>query len=140
MTRFTTDNSFDELEAALRNGESWGNPYPARPVKPHAPAAGAPAAAHREYADALEQHEIAETQHKIALDVYNTKQSMLFGVWQTKLKNEYAPGYTDELFNKVYSKAYEDGHSSGYGEVRNYFLDLTDFVDDIIRLSVNMPK
>jgi hypothetical protein len=36
-----------------------------------------------------------------------------------------------KAFDKIESKAYELGHSSGYSEVLNYLNDLLDFVSDL---------
>lgn len=40
----------------------------------------------------------------------------------------------DKVFDIIYSKAYENGHASGYYEIKSEFDDLDDFVDDIIKL------
>lgn len=37
-----------------------------------------------------------------------------------------------KLMDIVYSKAYDEGHAYGFSEVENHFIDLMDFVDEIV--------
>lgn len=44
-------------------------------------------------------------------------------------------GHNNTRINeKLWSKAWEDGHSSGYNEVEMIFTDLVDLVDEILKL------
>ena len=40
----------------------------------------------------------------------------------------------NQLFDLVYGKAYEDGHSSGYNEIYNYLLDYDDLLKQAIKI------
>jgi len=45
--------------------------------------------------------------------------------------------YNDKTFGIIYSKAYQDGHSSGHDSVKAEFDDLSSFVDEIIEANPN---
>lgn len=42
--------------------------------------------------------------------------------------------FTDVQLKKVYSKAYEDGHSCGVQEVENYYFDYLELVEDVLKV------
>lgn len=46
------------------------------------------------------------------------------------LAEEYGLPRTHPKFDKVYSYAYEQGHSSGYSDVEIYFADIVDIIKD----------
>jgi flagellar biosynthesis/type III secretory pathway protein FliH len=51
--------------------------------------------------------------------------------WMKDLREEYS-SLSDKVFNICYSQAYEDGHSAGYDEIRNYMYSTTEFAEAII--------
>ena len=55
-------------------------------------------------------------------------------LFEILLRGEYLH-LSDEVYNKCYSKAYEDGHAYGYDEVAMYLSEIVDFVEDIIKLT-----
>lgn len=72
--------------------------------------------------------------NKDELDRFKKKQqdleSKAVNYWQKALRDEYSH-ISDNVFNLCYSKAYEDGHSSGYNEVANYMIDYVEFAENI---------
>lgn len=53
-------------------------------------------------------------------------------IWKNELRNEH-PQFNDAVFELIYARAYETGHSAGYDEVANEFDIAADFVADIIK-------
>jgi hypothetical protein len=125
--------SFDELESRMRGAYSG---IGSRPTKPSAATiVDTTAAGFRKHADALEQYEVEKAEYDKRYNAATEERNKLLEAWMCKLRDEYTSDYSDDLFNHVYAKAYEDGHSAGYSEVRNYFGNYVDFVDKAIRLS-----
>jgi len=40
----------------------------------------------------------------------------------------------EDIYTKIYSMAYDDGHSSGYDEVASYVMKYAEFAEDIIKI------
>lgn len=59
-------------------------------------------------------------------------------MWYDDLRQEYS-NLNDKTFGIVYSKAYQDAHSSGYDSVYSEFVDLADFANQIIDANRNPP-
>lgn len=53
--------------------------------------------------------------------------------WRAWLFSEYAWDLSEKTREKIYSKAWEDGHSSGYYEVEHHFSELCDLVTEILK-------
>lgn len=49
--------------------------------------------------------------------------------WQVWLRDEYANGISDKAHEVAYRLAWEYGHSSGYREVENYYMDLVEIAN-----------
>ena len=124
----TTDNTFAEIETALRE-----LPYPSRPQKPSIATLGRDKtpADFRAHADALEAHERDMVAYADAERIYRHQRTVLEGIWKEKLRGEHSH-LNDDTFNACYSKAYDDGHSAGYGEVRNAMWEVVEFAEKII--------
>ena len=125
----TTDNTFDELEYAMSAVQ-----FPCAPVRPTMLAYGkSPTPAdYRAHADAMEAYESALSAKVTARQAAWNEQNRILGIWKEKLRSEYSH-LNDATFDACYSKAYEDGHSSGYSEVRNCMDDITEFAWKIIK-------
>jgi hypothetical protein len=126
----TTDNTFDELEYAMSAVQ-----FPCAPVRPTMLAYGkSPTPAdYRAHADAMEAYESALAAKVTARQAAWNEQNRILGIWKEKLRSEYSH-LNDATFDACYSKAYEDGHSSGYnGEFRNCMDDITEFAWKIIK-------
>lgn len=108
---------FAGLERLLRDSSG----YPDRPVKPKALPANATPAQLRAHADALEEHEKAMESYHSAEAAYRTKQAFIQNIWDEKLRAQYAH-LPNAVYDILYSRAYDDGHSAGWGEVRNYMI------------------
>jgi hypothetical protein len=120
---FNTGNTFEELETAMHDYSG----YPTKPVAPRAPTEKT-GDAMRDYADKLDEHERALAEYKVAEKAAATNAGKLFDIWFLKLRMEY-PHLPTRVFDVVYSKAYDDGHSSGYYSVREKVDTLVDFLD-----------
>lgn len=124
----TTDNSYEEIEEAIRAVK-----FPSPPSKPSILAYGRnpTPADYRAHADAMEAYETAlSVSIKARTDAQN-EQNRIAGIWRDKLRNDHS-NLNEATFNACYSKAYEDGHSAGYGEVRSCMDDIADFAEKII--------
>lgn len=124
----TTDSTFAEIETAL-----YELPFPARPAKPSISTLGKDKtpADFRAHADTLECYERNMVKHQAQVANYQADRTRLETIWKEKLRNEHSD-LNDATFNACYSKAYEDGHSAGYSEVRNCMIDIADFAEKII--------
>lgn len=72
-------------------------------------------------------YKIAEDGVRKARDAYHEEQKRLY----TEFQNDIAEFYlmTDHpKKDKVFAKAWEDGHSSGFGEVHNHYAELVHLV------------
>lgn len=123
----TTDNSIAEIVAAITH-----LPYPDRPTKPSISTLGRDKtpADFRAHADALEAYEREEEIYRGKRAEYNTAKAELEGLFVEKLFSE--SSLPRPVFDIVYSKAYEDGHSGGYYEVAGEVENLEDFVSKVI--------
>lgn len=64
---------------------------------------------------------------------YNELNQKANGIWMDELRAEYSE-LNLKVFNKIYSRAYESGHSAGLNEVANEFESLAEFVEEILEL------
>lgn len=85
----------------------------------------------RAYADALERYECYLVTYQSQVANYRAVRQGLDTIWKEKLREEY-PNLNDATFLECYVKAFDDGHSAGYGEVRNCMIDIADFAEKII--------
>lgn len=60
---------------------------------------------------------------------YNAATSRITGEFREWLANEYAPTMPASVQNKIWGKAWEDGHAYGYREVENHYMDLAEFAE-----------
>lgn len=92
--------------------------------------------------EALAHSEIIE-RIQIYVDEYN-KQLQAWAVWNNnvndtwfkELKDEY-DSYVPGVFNKIYERAYDEGHSEGYDQIAWHVEDLCYFVDEILKIHDN---
>ena len=124
----TTDNSYEEIEEAIRAVK-----FPSPPSKPSILAYGRnpTPADYRAHADAMEAYESALAAKVTARQAAWNEQNRILGIWKEKLRSEYSH-LNDATFNACYSKAYDEGHSAGYGEVRNAMWEVVEFAETII--------
>jgi hypothetical protein len=99
--------------------------YPASPAKPFL-AKNATVAEVRAYADALEAYETLAAEGKRLRAEYNDLMRARGAELMADLAAEY--GLSEAKAGVLYSAAYEDAHSGGFGEVINKFSDLFDVV------------
>lgn len=79
---------------------------------------------------------------ELKLKISNEKQLINEDIY-SYLEEEY--GFNQKTIQLVFSKAYEDGHSSGYEEIISYAVDYAEFVSDILNslwtpIKENLPK
>ena len=111
---------------AINEINSLMGPYPSLPRKPRL-VADPNAKAVLEYAEELSNWEAAEIVYKKELRDYKEKETLLNSVLIEYIK-EYAglDKVPEQYREKVYSKAYQDGHSGGYYEVYQHLCELVD--------------
>lgn len=86
----------------------------------------------KSYAIELENYELSLVEYTANKQIRDTEVRQLYGILEEFLKEdsgfyEYIP---KEKQNKVWSYAWQQGHSSGYSEVYNYLLDLVELFLD----------
>jgi hypothetical protein len=100
--------------------------YPTMPAKPFLAKNAGPAEV-RAYADALETYETLAVEGKRLRTEYNVLMRARGAELMADLAAEY--GLSEAKAGVLYSAAYEDAHSGGFGEVINKFSDLFDIVN-----------
>jgi len=85
---------------------------------------------HREYADKLEQWEIEMEEYKVQENLCKIHNLKVESLILNFIKNEAGlNNIPDQYRNKVFSKAWSDGHSSGYYEVYQELCELVEIFD-----------
>ena len=113
----------------IRNGDyKLTLSYPTHPRRPAAPApATATSSLVRAYADALDVYDMEMEAWRSALNDYNSQMNFLARKFRADLEAEHdMAGHTKA--EKLYSLAYEHGHSSGYEEIAYWYEELVDLV------------
>jgi len=100
--------------------------YPVQPKRPKIKD-GATAAEAREYANLLEEFEIAESEYAELRSAYYNEAGRIETKFQLDLEEEYAVvGHV--MADKLYGKAYERGHSGGYAEIASAYADMVELI------------
>jgi len=105
-------------------------PYISRPSKPLLKA-NINSSEAKEFAQKLEQYETDLAEYKIKNEERAEISKQLYAVLEDYLKDD-AGLYTTvpkEKQNKVWNYAWQQGHSSGYGEVYGYLVDLVELFE-----------
>lgn len=77
------------------------------------------------YKTQIREYEVALDKYKTEDAFYRKEGSRLFDLLEEKIKEDSGLNDIPEQYrNKVYSYAWEQGHSSGFGEVYNYLCSL----------------
>lgn len=63
---------------------------------------------------------------------YNEGVSRVNGEFRDWLANEYAPTLPGSVKDKVWGKAWEDGHSGGFNEVEGHYRDYAEFAEFVM--------
>lgn len=85
-----------------------------------------------ECAKALREYELKQEKYKEDHSIYMDKIASRSGEFSGDLSDEYRlPWMNDATWSKITSKAYSDGHSSGYDSVRYITEELVDFADEL---------
>ncbi len=131
----TTESSIDEIVNAINNVS-----YPSRPTKPSLSAYGKNPTpdAFRHHASLLEAYEREEEVYKAKKAEYTAEVNRLQALFVDKLRVESV--LSPSMFDIVYSKAYEDGHSGGYHEVASKFDELESFAMQILKDAVTVKR
>ena len=105
--------------------------YPERPSKPQLPTIKSTPAEHREYADSLEKYNELMITYSLDKDEYQEKEREINIELEKFIKelsgmNRQVP---EKYHAKLWSKAWEDGHSGGYTEVYQELCELVDIFE-----------
>lgn len=117
--------SIEALESML--GSHSG--YPNLPTKPRLAGDACPVQL-RAHADALEAYEAAMMVYRQGVTRFHENNARVQDAWRKKLRETYA-SIPEPVYSVLYAKAYADGHSAGYEEVRNVLDGVVSFYEDI---------
>jgi hypothetical protein len=71
---------------------------------------------------------ITDRDERVAADrAYNEEVSKIGGQFRDWLANTYASSLPATVQARIWSKSWGEGHSSGFGDVENYYIDNADF-------------
>ena len=83
-----------------------------------------------DYTKKVEQYNIDLAEYKIENEIYESESRRLWDLLEEKIKEDSGLNTIPEQYrDKVYSYAYQRGHSSGYGEVYGYLCDLVNIFE-----------
>lgn len=103
--------------------------YPSAPKKPFLKN-GANSVEVMQYASDLKQYEDVQESYKIAKNGYYEVDSEISKIIEEFIKEESGLNTIPEQYRaKVYNRAWEEGHSYGYGEVYIHLINLVDIFD-----------
>ena len=60
---------------------------------------------------------------------YNEAVGNITGEFKAYLADTYASGLPATVQDRIFGKSWEDGHSSGYSEIENHYIDNADFAE-----------
>lgn len=107
---------------AYRNPE----PFPQTPRKPILSTRATPAEV-RQYADALEAHDVAMKAHREHVAAYYARSAALEAEFRHDLEVEYLMVGHPKA-DLLYGKAWQMGHAGGLHNVANHYADLVELV------------
>lgn len=96
------------------------------PVVEHGPFLGSGPLTTSELYEALRNVEYPGSQSRQALNDYHAEQGALVKQWEEWLADEYLTDVPKEVHKTVFQLAWQQGHSSGYHEVQNYYADFAE--------------
>jgi len=103
--------------------------YPSAPKKPFLKN-GANSVEVMQYASDLKQYEDVQESYRIARKLYYEVDSEISKIIEEFIKEESGLNTIPEKYRaKVYSRAWEEGHSSGYNKVYKHLVNLVDIFD-----------
>ena len=112
------------VSANIEFAHSFYPPCPEKPNKPIAIKVGTSYEV-RKYADKLEQWELATTDYKEAHNEYLAVRKEVDAILDEYIKHQANfDAVPDHYKEKVWRKAYQDGHSGGHSEIFNCLCDL----------------
>lgn len=86
----------------------------------------------RQYADRLEECEIEFDKYLELAKEYYKILNAREAEFRNDVRSKYCPEFSDEVFDIIYNKAWEDGHSSGHHRVVELVDELSCFVLEIM--------
>lgn len=70
---------------------------------------------------------------RIAQTEYRVEEKALEQQWKAWLIEEYAFDFSEKVQEEIFRRAWDDGHSSGYHNVENYFQEYADFANMVLQ-------
>lgn len=124
--QFLREKFGDDISEAWEYLNTDGNgysKYPFIPEKPHL--SGSTATAFRKYADELEKYEEKMKEFKKEKQRIDNNNSLIDKTFQEYIREESGVTKLPEILqNRLWSKAYEDGHDDGYTSVYYHLCEL----------------
>jgi hypothetical protein len=65
------------------------------------------------------------------LSEYHAAQNAMVAEWKAWLADEYADDLPEAVQDRIFGKAWEDGHSGGYDEIEFHYIPLAVFARDV---------
>lgn len=123
------DAAFGDIQTALNFVKPFYLPYPEKPAKPSINPKATSIEA-RQYVDSLEGFEKKMVEYEKQKRAYSESQGKVNGVIEEYIKD--LAGFNnlpEKSKPKVWSKAWDDGHSSGYHQVYYCLRELVDLFE-----------
>ena len=123
--------SFQSLDDATKWLENNLPPYPKKPNKPKEPNNNATPQQYRDYASSLETYLNEKEEYDKLLKEYREKRISLETVVQKFLWSDSGLDTVvpEQYRDKVWSRAYDLGHSDGYSEIQNHLFGLVEIFE-----------
>lgn len=126
MTEITIENSFDDIENALR--AHFPQEQPRKPNQPNSDSSEH----FREYADAIDAYNEKMQAYSAAREIWDEKQSEIYRIWRFKLNQTYMPLYPESVSDLAYEQAYDRSHGAGYEEIRITLQGIVRYTNQVI--------
>lgn len=81
------------------------------------------------------QWSTGEEEYVKATYAYNEQHSLLRKQFRKDLKAHYLFDALEEYDDIIYSKAWEDGHAGGFGDVACHYEEMVNFVEEIVKIA-----
>lgn len=120
----------EDINGAIKFAETFLLPYPPAPSKPANPRrhlSEFTSTELLEYAKEMERYEASLTEYKAVEKEYNARKTLINSIIEEYIREVSGLNSIPEQYqDKVYSRAYSDGHAYGFSEIYNILLGLVE--------------
>ncbi len=68
-------------------------------------------------------------------ELYSSEQARITNEFKEYLVDEYAFNLPATTHSALWSKAWEDGHSYGFGEIESHYANIVEFAEELLKAS-----